>query len=165
MEKYWSSEDGLKELNKKKEALNKTLLSGLEKPKYFDKQLTKTGRDSGFTLEEILSNKPLRYDKSGELVTAAERARFTEDGFTLKFKNITDEAFKPFSDALDNSKRYGKGKPIQEIKDNIKFEMNLVRNKWGDLFSSYGRLLTNDELAKFKDAFGNKINDFIHYQS
>ena len=95
------------------------------------------------------------------MVTAAERARFTEDGFTLKFDNITDDAFKPFSDALDNSKRYGKGKPIQEIKDNIKFEMNLVRNKWGDLFSSYGRLLTNDELVKFKEAFGNKINDFI----
>ena len=64
---------------------------------------------------------------------------------------------------LDNSKRYGKGKPIQEIKDNIKFEMDLVRNKWGDLFSSYGRLLTNDELVKFKEAFGRKINDFISH--
>ena len=161
MEKYWSTEDGLKELNKKKEALNKTLLSGLEKPKYFDKQLTKTGRDSGFTLEEILSGKPLRYEKSGELVSAAEKARFTEDGFTLKFDNITDDAFKPFEQALDNSKRFGKGKPIQEIKDNIRFEMDLIRNKWGDLFSSYGRLLTNDELVKFKGAFGKKINDFL----
>ena len=34
MEKYWSSEDGLKELGKKKEALNKTFLSDLENPNY-----------------------------------------------------------------------------------------------------------------------------------
>jgi hypothetical protein len=161
MEKYWASEDGIKELAKKKEALNKTLVSDLEKPKYFDKQLTKTGRDSGFTLEEVLSGKPLRYEKSGELVTAAEKARFVEDGFTLKFNNITDDAFKPFEKELENSKRFGKGKPIQEIKDNIKFEMDLVRNKWGDLFSSYGRLLRPEELTQFKTAFKGKINEFV----
>ena len=161
MEKYWSSEDGLKELGKKKEALNKTFLSDLENPNYFDKQLTKTGRDSGFTLEEVLSGKPLRYEKSGELVTAAEKARFVENGFTLKFNNITDDAFKPFEKELENSKRFGKGKPIQEIKDNIKFEMDLVRNKWGDLFSSYGRLLRPEELTQFKTAFKGKINEFV----
>jgi len=161
MEKYWSSEDGLKEMAKKKEALNKTFVSDLDKPKYFDKQLTKTGRDSGFTLEEILSGKPLKYEKSGELVTAAEKARFVEDGFTLKFNNITDKGFKPFEDALENSKRFGKGKPIQEIKDNIRFEMDLVRNKWGDLYSSYGRLLRPEELTEFKTAFKSKINEFV----
>jgi len=161
MEKYWSSEDGLKEMAKKKEALNKTFVSDLDKPKYFDKQLTKTGRDSGFTLEEILSGKPLKYEKSGELVTAAEKARFVEDGFTLKFNNITDEGFKPFEDALEKSKRFGKGKPIQEVKDNIRFEMNLVRNKWGDLYSSYGRLLRPEELTQFKTAFKSKINEFV----
>jgi hypothetical protein len=161
MEKYWSSEDGLKEMAKKKEALNKTFVSDLDKPKYFDKQLTKTGRDSGFTLEEILSGKPLKYEKSGELVTAAEKARFVEDGFTLKFNNITDEGFKPFEDALEQSKRFGKGKPIQEVKDNIRFEMDLVRNKWGDLYSSYGRLLRPEELTQFKTAFKSKINEFV----
>jgi len=161
MEKYWSSEDGLKEMAKKKEALNKTFVSDLDKPKYFDKQLTKTGRDSGFTLEEILSGKPLKYEKSGELVTAAEKARFVEDGFTLKFNNITDEGFKPFEDALEKSKRFGKGKPIQEVKDNIRFEMDLVRNKWGDLYSSYGRLLRPEELTQFKTAFKSKINEFV----
>ena len=161
MEKYWSSEDGLKEMAKKKEALNKTFVSDLDKPKYFDKQLTKTGRDSGFTLEEILSGKPLKYEKSGELVTAAEKARFVEDGFTLKFNNITDKGFKPFEDALENSKQFGKGKPIKEVKDNIRFEMDLVRNKWGDLFSSYGRLLRPEELTQFKTAFKSKINEFM----
>jgi hypothetical protein len=161
MEKYWSSEDGLKELGKKKEALNKTFLSDLENPNYFDKQLTKTGRDSGFTLEEVLSGKPLRYEKSGKLVTPDERARFIEDGFTLKFNNITDDAFKPFEKELENSKSFGTGKPIQEIKDNIKFEMDLVRNKWGDLFSSYGRLLRPEELTQFKTAFKGKINEFV----
>ena len=161
MEKYWSSEDGLKEMAKKKEALNKTFVSDLDKPKYFDKQLTKTGRDSGFTLEEILSGEPLKYEKSGELVTAAEKARFVEDGFTLKFNNITDEGFKPFEDALEKSKRFGKGKPIQEVKDNIRFEMDLVRNKWGDLYSSYGRLLRPEELTEFKTAFKSKINEFV----
>jgi hypothetical protein len=84
MEKYWSSEDGLKELSKKKEALNKTFVSDLENPNYFDKQLTKTGRDSGFTLEEVLSGKPLKYEKSGKIVTPDERARFIEDGFHIK---------------------------------------------------------------------------------
>ena len=161
MEKYWASEDGLKELSKKKEALNKTFVSDLDKPTYFNKQLTKTGRDSGFTLEEILSGKPLKYEKSGELVTAAEKARFVEDGFTLKFNNITDEGFKPFEEALENSKRFGKGKPIQEVKDNIRFEMDLVRNKWGDLYSSYGRLLRPEELTEFKKAFKSKINEFV----
>ena len=161
MEKYWSSEDGLKELGKKKEALNKTFLSDLENPNYFDKQLTKTGRDSGFTLEEVLSGKPLRYEKSGKLVTPDEKARFIEDGFTLKFNNITDDAFKPFEKELENSKSFGTGKPIQEIKDNIKFEMDLVRNKWGDLFSSYGRLLRPEELTQFKTAFKGKINEFV----
>ncbi len=161
MEKYWSSEDGLKEMAKKKEALNKTILSDLETPQYFNKQLTKTGKDSGFTLEEILSGKPLKYEKSGELVTAAEKARFVEDGFTLKFNNITDEGFKPFEDALENSKQFGKGKPIKEVKDNIRFEMDLVRNKWGDLFSSYGRLLRPEELTQFKTAFKSKINEFM----
>ena len=161
MEKYWSSEDGLKEIAKKKEALNKTVLSDLETPKYFNKQLTKTGRDSGFTLEEVLSGKPLKYEKSGELVTAAEKARFVEDGFTLKFNNITDKGFKPFEDALENSKQFGKGKPIKEVKDNIRFEMDLVRNKWGDLFSSYGRLLRPEELTQFKTAFKSKINEFM----
>jgi hypothetical protein len=161
MEKYWSSEDGLKELGKKKEALNKTFLSDLENPNYFDKQLTKTGRDSGFTLEEVLSGKPLKYEKSGKLVTPDERARFIEDGFTLKFNNITDDAFKPFEKELENSKSFGTGKPIQEIKDNIKFEMDLVRNKWGDLFSSYGRLLRPEELTQFKTAFKGKINEFV----
>jgi len=161
MEKYWSSEDGLKEMAKKKEALNKTILSDLETPQYFNKQLTKTGKDSGFTLEEILSGEPLKYEKSGELVTAAEKARFVEDGFTLKFNNITDKGFKPFEDALENSKQFGKGKPIKEVKDNIRFEMDLVRNKWGDLFSSYGRLLRPEELTQFKTAFKSKINEFM----
>ena len=161
MEKYCASEDGLKELSKKKEALNKTFVSDLENPNYFDKQLTKTGRDSGFTLEEVLSGKPLKYEKSGKLVTPDERARFIEDGFTLKFNNITDDAFKPFEKELENSKSFGTGKPIQEIKDNIKFEMDLVRNKWGDLFSSYGRLLRPEELTQFKTAFKGKINEFV----
>jgi hypothetical protein len=161
MEKYWSSEDGLKELSKKKEALNKTFVSDLENPNYFDKQLTKTGKDSGFTLEEVLSGKPLKYEKSGKIVTPDEKARFIEDGFTLKFNNITDDGFKPFEKELENSKRFGIGKPIQEVKDNIRFEMDLVRNKWGDLYSSYGRLLRPEELTEFKKAFKSKINEFV----
>jgi hypothetical protein len=161
MEKYWSSEDGIKELAKKKEALNKTFVSDLENPNYFDKQLTKTGRDSGFTLEEVLSGKPLKYEKSGKIVTPDEKARFIEDGFTLKFNNITDDGFKPFEKELENSKRFGIGKPIQEVKDNIRFEMDLVRNKWGDLYSSYGRLLRPEELTEFKKAFKSKINEFV----
>ena len=39
--------------------------------------------------------------------------------------------------------------------------MDLLRNKWGDLFSSYGRMLTPKELANFKSSAGNKMKDFI----
>ena len=39
--------------------------------------------------------------------------------------------------------------------------MDLVRNKWGDLFSSYGRLLRPEELTEFKTAFKGKINEFV----
>jgi hypothetical protein len=162
MEKYWSSDDGLKELAKKKEALQKTLVSGLEDPTYFNKQLTKTGRESGFTLDEILDEtKELINPVTKKVVSATERSKLIEDGFSVKFSNITDEGFKPFVDQLDNSKSYGQGAPIQEVKDNIRFEMDLVRNKWGDLFSAYGRLLEPKQLEQFKTAFKSKISDFV----
>ena len=161
IEKYWSSEDGIKEIGKKKEALNKTFLSGLDNPNYYDKQLTKQGRDSGFTLEEAISTQELKYPTTGKIVTPAERARFIEDGFTVKFNNITDEGFKPFEDALNKSKRYGDGKPIKPIKDDIRLELDLVRSKIGDLFSSYGRLLKPEELTQFKKVFGNKVSNFL----
>ena len=44
MEKYWASDDGIKELAKKKSALNKTLLDDLDNPIYETKQLTKKGK-------------------------------------------------------------------------------------------------------------------------
>ena len=162
MEKYWASDDGLKELSKKKVALNKTLLDGLDKPTYFDTQLSKAGRDSGFTLRDILDDtKELIDPKTKKVIDAAERSKFTEKGFTMQFDNITDDIFKPFAKELDNSKSYGKGAPIQEVKENIRFEMDLLRNKWGDLFSAYGRMLTPRELANFKNAAGSKIADFM----
>ena len=88
-------------------------------------------------------------------------ASLMEDGFTLKFNNVSDDAFEGFSKEIDNSKSYGKGAPIQEVKDNIRFEMDLLRNKWADLFSSYGRVLTPKELDNFKSAAGNKMKDFM----
>ena len=155
MEKYWASDDGIKELAKKKEALNKTLLDGLDNPIYETKQLTRKGKESGFTLDEVMAGRT----QDGKIIDDA--ASLMEDGFTLKFGNITDDAFESFSKELDNSKSYGKGAPIQEVKDNIRFEMDLLRNKWGDLFSSYGRMLTPKELANFKSSAGNKMKDFI----
>ena len=155
MEKYWASDDGIKELAKKKEALNKTLLDGLENPIYETKQLTRKGKESGFTLDEVMAGRT----QDGKIIDDA--ASLMEDGFTLKFGNVTDDAFESFSKELDNSKSYGKGAPVQEVKDNIRFEMDLLRNKWGDLFSSYGRMLTSKELANFKSSAGNKMKDFI----
>ena len=155
MEKYWASDDGIKELAKKKEALNKTLLDGLDNPIYETKQLTRKGKESGFTLDEVMAGRT----QDGKIIDDA--ASLMEDGFTLKFGNVTDDAFESFSKELDNSKSYGKGAPIQEVKDNIRFEMDLLRNKWGDLFSSYGRMLTPKELANFKSSAGNKMKDFI----
>ena len=155
MEKYWASDDGIKELAKKKEALNKTLLDGLDNPIYETKQLTRKGKESGFTLDEVMAGRT----NTGEIIDDA--ASLMEDGFTLKFGNVTDDAFESFSKELDNSKSYGKGAPIQEVKDNIRFEMDLLRNKWGDLFSSYGRMLTPKELANFKNSAGSKMKDFI----
>ena len=157
MEKYWASDDGIKELAKKKSALNTTVLDDLDNPIYYDKQLTKAGRESGFTLDEIMQGGTLK-NKSGEIL---DNSTLIEDGFTLKFNNISDKGFKTFSDELDNSKSYGKGAPIQEVKENIRFEMDLLRNKWADLFSSYGRMLTPQELVNFKSAAGNKMKDFM----
>ena len=155
MEKYWASDDGIKELAKKKEALNKTLLDGLDNPIYETKQLTRKGKESGFTLDEVMSGRT----QDGKIIDDA--ASLMEDGFTLKFGNVTDDAFESFSKELDNSKSYGKGAPVQEVKDNIRFEMDLLRNKWGDLFSSYGRMLTPKELANFKSSAGSKMKDFM----
>ena len=155
MEKYWASDDGIKELAKKKSALNKTLLDDLDNPIYETKQLTKKGKESGFTLDEVMAGTR----ETGEIIDDA--ASLMEDGFTLKFNNVSDDAFEGFSKEIDNSKSYGKGAPIQEVKDNIRFEMNLLRNKWADLFSSYGRVLTPKELDNFKSAAGNKMKDFM----
>ena len=155
MEKYFASDDGIKELSKKREALNKTLLDGLDNPIYETKQLTRKGKESGFTLDEVMAGRT----QDGKIIDDA--ASLMEDGFTLKFGNITDDAFESFSKELDNSKSYGKGAPIQEVKDNIRFEMDLLRNKWGDLFSSYGRMLTPKELANFKNSAGSKMKDFM----
>ena len=162
MEKYWSSEDGLKELAKKREALQKTFLSDLDNPNYYDKQLTKLGKDSGFTLDEVLDDtKELINPKTKKVIDAVERSTLLEDGFTIKFNNISDNGFKPFADQLDNSKSYGKGAPVQEVKENIKLEMDLVRNKWGEMFSAYGQMLDPKELQKFKTAFKSKVSDFV----
>jgi hypothetical protein len=155
MEKYWASDDGIKELAKKKSALNKTLLDDLDNPIYETKQLTKKGKESGFTLDEVMAGTR----ETGEIIDDA--ASLMEDGFTLKFNNVSDDAFEGFSKEIDNSKSYGKGAPIQEVKDNIRFEMDLLRNKWADLFSSYGRVLTPKELDNFKSAAGNKMKDFM----
>ena len=163
MEKYWASDDGIKELAKKKSALNTTLLDDLDNPNYYPKQLTKKGQESGFTLDEILEGGTLK-NKSGDILDQKTVDSFIEDGFTLKFNNISKDAFETssFAKELDNSKSYGKGAPVQEVKDNIRFEMNLLRNKWGDLFSSYGRMLTPQELSKFRTAAGSKIQEFMN---
>ena len=179
MKKYWANDDSIKELSKKKTALNTTMLSDMDdileygsearakkiaegKPPttYYNQQLTQAGRDSGFTLDEILEGGTLK-NKTDEIIDQKTVDSFIEDGFTLKFNNITDKGFKTFADELDNSKSYGKGAPIQEVKDNIRFEMDLLRNKWGDLFSSYGRMLTPDQLTSFKSAAGKKMTDFM----
>ena len=156
MEKYWASDDGIKELAKKKSALNKTLLDDLDNPIYETKQLTKKGKESGFTLDEVMAGTR----ETGEIIDDA--ASLMEDGFTLKFNNVSDDAFEGFSKEIDNSKSYGKGAPIQEVKDNIRFEMNLLRNKWGDLFSSYGRMLTPQQINKFKTEAGSKMKEFMN---
>ena len=175
MQKYFASEDGLKELAKKKAALNETLTSGLDdvleygseakrlKPNsgtFYKKQLTKEGRDSGFTLDEILEGGVLK-DKNGKILDQKTIDSFIEDGFSVKFKPLDEAALKPFYKELDNSKSYGEGAPIQAVKENIKLEMDFMRSKWGDLFSSYGRLLDNSELSNFKGAFKNKIKDYV----
>jgi hypothetical protein len=163
MEKFWSTEDGLKEIAKKKEVLQKTFLNGLDNPNYYNKQLTKAGRDSGFTLDEILDeSKELIDPKTKTAIDAIERSKLIEDGFTVKFNNISDEGFKPFVDELNNTKNFGRGAPIQEITDNIKLEMDLVRNKWGEMFSAYGQMLNPKELNKFKSAFKSKVSDFVN---
>jgi hypothetical protein len=119
----------------------------LDNPNYYNKQLTKAGRDSGFTLDEILDeSKELIDPKTKTAIDAIERSKLVEDGFTVKFNNISDEGFKPFVDELNNTKNFGRGAPIQEITDNIKLEMDLVRNKWGEMFSAYGQMLDPKEI-------------------
>jgi hypothetical protein len=56
---------------------------------------------------------------------------------------------------------YGQGAPIEEIKSSIRLEMDLIRNKWSDMFSAYGRLLEPKQLEQFKTAFKSKISDFV----
>ena len=76
-------------------------------------------------------------NKSGEIL---DNSTLIEDGFTLKFNNISDKSFKTFSDELDNSKSYGKGAPIQEVKEK---KEEALRKIWagGALYESSVRKL------------------------
>tara|TARA_R110002050_G_scaffold202367_3_gene337555 strand:+ start:583 stop:5085 length:4503 start_codon:yes stop_codon:yes gene_type:complete len=186
MESFIATENSLEQLSKKKEVLNKTLLSGLENKKikgkqvswleeygsvkenpdsgtFYNKQLTKVGRDSGFTLDEILegadATKIFR-NEADEIVDLTKVG--IEDGFTVKFPNITDEGFEPFkTELLKNTKGYIKDAPLKEIQESVRLEMDLVRNRIGDLFSSLGRMTDKNAMSEFKTAMKSKVSDFL----
>ena len=99
MEKYWASDDGIKELAKKKSALNKTLLDDLDN---LLQSLVFSYYQNTFSLpEKIMAGTR----ETGEIIDDA--ASLMEDGFTLKFNNVSDDAFEGFSKEIDNSKSYG----------------------------------------------------------
>ena len=182
-EKYFTSEAGLKELTKRKEALNKTVLSGLDNPNFYDYQLTKVGRDTGFSIDEILENSakdaegknigPLKYLKSKKIVSEADRLKFFEDGFTVKFNNfakVTDEGFQPFAKSLEESGAYKEGdklfkkgfdETLPGVQENVRLQVNAIRSRMGDLFSIIGRETDPQYLKQFKSAFKEKAADFI----
>ena len=39
--------------------------------------------------------------------------------------------------------------------------LNIIRKKWGDLFTELGKTLNADEIAQFKDLFGNKFKNYL----
>jgi len=39
--------------------------------------------------------------------------------------------------------------------------LNIIRKKWGDLFTELGKTLNADEIAKFKSLFGNKFKNYL----
>ena len=157
-QKFFTSEDTFQQLAKKKKALNETVLSGLDNPNYYDKQLSAAGRESGFTLDEILEGGVLKNEK-GKIL---DNSKLVEDGFTLKFNNITDEGFEPFAKEItENTTGYGKGAPTKEVLETARLQMDGMRNRFGDLFSIYGRQLDPNSLKQFKGAFGKKVSDFM----
>ena len=79
-QKFFTSEDTFQQLAKKKKALNETVLSGLDNPNYYDKQLSAAGRESGFTLDEILEGGVLKNEK-GKIL---DNSKLVEDGFYIK---------------------------------------------------------------------------------
>ena len=70
--------------------------------------------------------------------------------FTLKFNNITDEGFEPFAKEItENTTGYGKGAPTKEVLETARLQMDGMRNRFGDLFSIYGRQLDPNSLKQF----------------
>jgi hypothetical protein len=164
MEKYWTTKEGAKDLTKKKELLNNALVDNLDNPDYYTKQLTKEGQDSGFTIKEILDDTKILRNTTGDLV---EKAPLIEDGFTVKFKPLLKQGEEPtgslkkFYDELGSNDAYGRGAPVDEVKDSIRLQMEAVRNRWGDMFSVYGNTLTKTDLASFKNVLKTKVSDFL----
>ena len=164
MEKYWTTKEGAKDLAKKKELLNNALVENLDNPDYFTKQLTKEGQDSGFTIKQILDDNKVLRNKTGDLV---EKAPLIEDGFTVKFKPLLKQGEEPtgslkkFYDELGSNDAYGRGAPVDEVKDSIRLQMEAIRNRWGDMFSIYGNTLTKGNLASFKKVLKTKVGDFL----
>ena len=39
--------------------------------------------------------------------------------------------------------------------------LNIIRKKWGDLFTELGKTLNADEIAQFKNLFGNKFKNYL----
>ena len=174
--KYFASDDGIKELSKKREALNKTLLDGLENPIYETKQLTRKGKESGFTLDEVMAGRT----QDGKIIDDA--ASLMEDGFTLKFGNITDDAFESFSKELVERQKKRNG-PIFSLKEelgeyfpNIKYEL-YSESFWAnqqipfqirETYSLDIRLNYNPYLQSWKDrpcfhdCFLRKIHPYPH---
>mgnify|MGYP003117287446 CR=1 FL=1 len=50
-------------------------------------------------------------------------------------------------------------KPEDVVK--LRGGLNIIRKKWGDLFSELGKTLNADEIAEFKALFGNKFKNYL----
>ena len=80
-----------------------------------------------------------------------------------KIDELGNTSFGPLDEALKNSiaKELKDMKVDDQVITDIFANLSAIRTRWTDLFSKLGRTLGKNEIAQFKDLFGNKFKGYL----
>jgi hypothetical protein len=161
--------------------INDLLLSG--DPRLVSEVKTVLNAEGRLALQAANKTKggrPLMEDEFIKQLSPNDAQKFTQKrkGFVTKWDDMPEENFN--ERGFDGEIIKGKdGKPLQykgwrELSEKLvdlgasnddimKLKVGLaqIRQRWGDLFTAIGRTLDPDEMAKFKEIFGDKFKSYL----